>query len=340
MQQTQRNNITTPLDILNAAWDTLALLNFLQHYTTEEVYQRGVAPVPVPVLAAQLADLAIIERTENADGALPYYRTRLTPLGEKLMTQYSLITYELGMMKQYAFTSPGLLPYIKTSPTDYEQLRIGLYEFMRQNLADITSWTARLLARNKVETVLDVGSGPGLILRHILLSEELKDWGNNVRPYLIDRAEGLDHTIEEALGFWGVQFRNIDVLDAPLSDLQRFLRDEDNLQVDAIMVSEFLHCVEADQLPELMSKLHKLLKPGGLLIVIEQHPNLRMDWRLQVTGSQTGAQRRKRSTLHQRHLFSILDPKEYELVDCGSRTTTHWANAFSKEEVTGNVDVD
>ncbi|MFI1917167.1 class I SAM-dependent methyltransferase [Nocardia sp. NPDC020380] len=122
------------------------------------------------------------------------------------------------------------------------RLNQGLYRRIAADVDDLTAIGA---------TVLDAGTGPGLLLEHIARRRpDLGLHGIDLSPHMIELAENrmLAHPVELAVG---------DVTALPYPDNS----------FDIVLSSLSLH--EWTDVPEALDELQRVLRPGGRLAVYD-----------------------------------------------------------------------
>lgn len=187
-------------------------------------------------------------------------RVQLTEEGVNVAACVELLEYELEMVQRQ------LSGVTETDPAMYEKLRRGLHAYTLHFLPEMLEWVRSLLpVDGNTYAVLDYCGGDGAYIEHVCSGTAYVD------GWLIDKAPGRQSELARKVG---VNVRQGNVLEDPelTSDLGGFF--------DMIIMSEILHCQGMEGRATMIGQAYTMLKPGGQLIVIEQFPGKRMDWRL------------------------------------------------------------
>lgn len=242
--------------LMEGAWMFAALIQGIRSKVWE-------APLgePNPV-AACWAKLGLIATT---DGYVrePHTRAHLTGTGQRVVDCQGLLEYEFSMMKQQLDSN------FTTDPAMYQQLRGGLEHYARAFLPDMHHWIA---GQNSVlpapnPCYFDFCGGDGGYLHNIL------HFRPTAQGMLFDRAPGMPpagiHTHLDRMGIKaGDAFGEDDWFATQTG------------AYDVVLMSEILHCKGPEDRLFLLQRAKSLLKPTGVLLVVEQYPNLRLEWRM------------------------------------------------------------
>ena len=222
----------------------------------------------------------------------------LTPEGERLMAVIPLLDYEFSMMNQQLDEN-----YV-TDPNKYVQLRTALAaytEHFTQPLLDFVAHSSSPGAAN----ILDFGGGDGIYLEAALDARPM------AMGYLFDKAPGDRLKDDPRVEIMTEQFANITAC-FPLGNL------------DTIIVSEVLHVMGGEKQLHVITALAALLKPGGNMILIEQYPNFRLDWRMEAMTEQGAC-------LAPNDILSLTDAMGGELKLLSNLScATHYAANFTR----------
>lgn len=233
--------------IMEAVW----LLAALAKGGRERVWETARVGQADPVAAAWVRAGLM---APQADGSV-----LLTEAGVNVAACVDLIEYELAMVQRQ------LDGVTKTDPVMYEKLRRGLYAYTLHFLPDVLNWVTEMVPVDaSTYAVLDYCGGDGCYIEHIAGGKSYVD------AWMIDKAPGRTAQLQRM----GVNVRQGDVLSDPsvTEDLDGFF--------DLIIMSEILHCQGAKGRADMLAQANAMLKPGGMLVVIEQFPGRRLDWRL------------------------------------------------------------
>lgn len=189
---------------------------------------------------------------------------KLSEVGERIVACAGLLEYEFGMIQQQLDNN------FETDPSKYADLRKGLAAYTRNFMGEVQNWVSDCLPDGG--KMFDFCGGSGEYLIHAMLNSK------STTGILFDKAPGLDLTLEKYK-----ELRNrIAVItgnakeDHPVFEVTSDL----NAQCDLVLMSEILHCMSEEERKEAIRKCFNMLKIGGKLIVIEQFPSMRLDWRL------------------------------------------------------------
>lgn len=237
--------------LLEAAWTIPAIIQGVR----TRVWETAEAGRPDAV-AATWAKMGLIGVDENGK-VLP------TEQGLAVARCVELLEYEMTMMQRQLDGNTA------TDPALYEKLRSGLAHYTQEFLPHMLKWVrgcAEAMASDLgTVSVLDYCGGDGVYIR--TLAAEVPQ----VDAWLMDRAVGPTRELANA----GVTVRIGDVLtDAEMTeDLTGFF--------NIIIMSEILHCKGKEDREKMLQQAYDMLAPGGVLLVIEQYPNSRLEWRMQ-----------------------------------------------------------
>lgn len=230
--------------LLEGAWMNVALIQGVR----QKVWESAKSGEPNAV-AACWANLGLLTPAG------------LTPAGLRVVECVELLEYEFSMMQQQ------LSGDFKTDPVKYQGLRVALGNYTKQFMPDMLRWVAeQRLGDDPVQVFMDFCGGDGVYVKHWL-----RAWPDSY-GMLFDRTtpEEMDADIAQQLAAFGG--------DALGSD--QFFETYAGTY-DVLLMSEILHCKGFTERALLLERAKKLLRPGGVLLVIEQYPNLRLEWRMQ-----------------------------------------------------------
>lgn len=241
--------------LLEASWTVMALIQGIRTKVWEQPIDK-----PNPVAAAwakagllEVADWGVDLNREQG-GPAPH----LTPAGRRVVDCAGLLEYEFSMMQQQLDGNH------KTDPTKYAQLRTGLDNYAVAFLSDMRRWVTQQVAFDGA-LMFDFCGGNGGYLH-----EFLRAWPQ-ANGMLFDKAPGGVHPSDVVLQM------GIKQGDAMGDD--RFFLDQAGAY-DVVLMSEILHCKGPTERNFLLRRAKSLLKPTGVLLIIEQYPNLRLEWRM------------------------------------------------------------
>lgn len=236
--------------ILEAAWMLPALIEGIRSKVWEEDLKTQ---NPVTGVWFKLGLLA--PAYKGADAAPT--SMKLSESGERVAACVDLLEYEFSMIQQQ------LDGNFKTDPSKYANLRKGLAAYTSNFMPEVTKFVSAMLPEGG--RMFDFCGGSGEYLAHAIATVK------NSTGILFDKAPGLE-----------IRGTTISVItgDAKLPHPVFEVMAEDGGQIDLVLMSEILHCMGEPERKEAISKCFKMLKVGGKLIVLEQFPNMRLDWRL------------------------------------------------------------
>jgi hypothetical protein len=222
----------------------------------------------------------------------------LTASGERLLEVIPLVDYEFSMMNQQLDKD-----YV-TDPRKYEQLRTALANYTEQFMAPLLRYVACLPSPGAT-AILDFGGGDGVYLEAVLRAIP------EANGYLYDKAPGTrlagNHSVE--------------IIVAQFSEITDHFKLG---SLDFIIVSEVLHVMGKEVQHHAITTLTALLKTGGKIVIIEQQPNFRLDWRMEAM-TEAGA------CLTVPDIVALADSLSGSLVVTGNQiSATHYALVFTK----------
>lgn len=236
--------------LMEGAWMFAALIQGIRSKVWEAPLGE---PNPVAACWAKLGLLA------TSDGYVrePHTRAHLTGAGERVVACQGLLEYEFSMMKQQLDAN------FATDPAMYQQLRGGLEHYARAFLPDMHDWITRQVAFDGA-LFFDFCGGDGGYLHSFL-----KAWPQ-AQGMLFDRAPGAP--LPEIASRMGIKAGDA------FGEDKWFVGQRG--AYDVVLMSEILHCKGPAERQELLRQAKWLLKPTGVLLVVEQYPNLRLEWRM------------------------------------------------------------
>lgn len=233
--------------LMEGAWMFAALIQGIRSKVWESDINK-----PNPV-AACWAKLGLVEVV--LEKCPPF--AKLTEAGHRVVACQGLLEYEFGMMKQQLDAN------FTTDPAMYQQLRGGLEHYARAFLPDMHDWITRQVAFDGA-LFFDFCGGDGGYLHSFL-----KAWPQ-AQGMLFDRAPGAP--LPEVASRMGIKAGDA------FGDGQFFMNHAG--AYDVVLMSEILHCKGPEERLFLLQRAKSLLKPTGVLLVVEQYPNLRLEWRM------------------------------------------------------------
>lgn len=240
--------------LMEGAWMFAALIQGIR----SKVWESDIR-TPNPV-AACWAKLGLVEVEQGSGDAPAQDRAVLTEAGHRVVACQGLLEYEFSMMNQQLDSN------FMTNPAMYQKLRGGLEHYARAFLPDMHDWISRQVAFDGA-LFFDFCGGDGGYLHSFL-----KAWPQ-ARGMLFDRAPGVPHPDNLAVA----PRMGIKAGDA-FGDGQFFMNHAG--AYDVVLMSEILHCKGPEDRLLLLQRAKSLLKPTGVLLVVEQYPNLRLEWRM------------------------------------------------------------
>lgn len=234
--------------LLEASWTVMALIQGIR----TKVWEADLSK-PNPIGAAW-AKAGLIEVRDFATEPA----ARLTPAGRRVVDCAGLLEYEFSMMQQQ------LDGNFTTNPAKYEKLRVGLDNYAVAFLPDMRRWVTQQVALDG-GLMFDFCGGSGGYLH-----EFLRTWPQ-ANGWLFDKAPGVLQPADVAM--------QMGVKQGDAMGDDQFFRNHAGAY-DVVLMSEILHCKGAAERNFLLRRAKSLLKPTGVLLVIEQYPNLRLEWRM------------------------------------------------------------
>lgn len=239
--------------LMEGAWMFAALIQGIR----SKVWTAPLdGPNPVAACWAKLGLIEVKTQPATPDTDYAQYAV-LTEAGHRVVACQGLLEYEFSMMKQQLDSN------FTTDPTMYQQLRGGLEHYARAFLPDMHDWITRQVAFDGA-LFFDFCGGDGGYLHSFL-----KTWPA-ANGALFDRAPGapLPDVAPRMCVKAGDAF----------GDGQFFAQQAG--AYDVVLMSEILHCKGPEDRLFLLQRAKSLLKPTGVLLVVEQYPNLRLEWRM------------------------------------------------------------
>lgn len=244
--------------IMEGAWLFAALVKGIR----EKVWECDPA-TPNPVAAAW-ARAGLLEVSPAVFDGLPDdedLRVHLTGAGKRVVDCQALLEYEFSMMQQQ------LDGNFKTDPAKYKALRGGLDNYAVAFLPDMHTWIAdQAPTTTKTPRFFDYCGGSGGYLASFLATHK------GAQGLLFDREPGVTKTSAAVLSRMGIMAG-----DAFGDDL--FFTNHAGAY-DVVLLSEILHCKGPSDRQFLLQRAKSLLRPDGVVLVVEQYPNLRLEWRM------------------------------------------------------------
>jgi hypothetical protein len=240
--------------ILEGAWLNAALIKGIRG----KVWECDPTQ-PNPVAAAWAnTGLMVVKTIEQGPEAGAVY-CQLTDAGQRVVACTDLLEYEFSMMQQQLDNN------FVTDPEKYRNLRGGLDNYATAFLPELRDWVSRGGDSVVPEgaAMFDMCGGSGHHLKAFL------ERNPTTAGLLYDRAPD-----ESWIDQWRSTARAGDVF----ADNEFFAAHAG--QYDFVLLSEILHCKGLEERAFLMRRAKSLLKPGGSLLVIEQFPGLRLEWRM------------------------------------------------------------
>jgi len=248
--------------ILEGFWYIPVLLMGLRQKIWEHTDLDKVDPVAALWLHLKLMQpvFAAITKEELDAGKEPeVLGLELTEAGHSMLACHDLIEYEYGMAEQQ------LSGQFDTDPEKYKQLRGGLAGYSKFCLPELFDWITGICPEDA--RVLDMAGGCGQYISHIL---EQRPRSSGV---LLDKAPGITNADLPKGAKNRCAVIQGDILDHPLYDASAG-------SFDVVIMSEILHCMDEEKRLQLIKNAHEILKMGGVLVVLEQFPSMRLDLRL------------------------------------------------------------
>lgn len=237
--------------LMEGAWMFAALIQGIRTKVWESDINK---PNPVAACWAKLGLVEVVALEIHP----VQHKGQLTEAGHRVVACQGLLEYEFSMMKQQLDSN------FTTDPAMYQQLRGGLEHYARAFLPDMHDWITQQVAFDGA-LFFDFCGGDGGYLHSFL-----KTWPQ-AQGMLFDREPGMrgSHDVVSRTG--------IKAGDAFGDD--QFFRNHAGAY-DVVLMSEILHCKGPEDRQFLLQRAKSLLKPTGVLLVVEQYPNLRLEWRM------------------------------------------------------------
>lgn len=229
----------------------------------------------------------------------------LTEAGQNVIACAGLLEYEFNM------ASHQLTGNSETDPAMYTKLRGGLSAYAEKFLPEMLEWVGGFAAQLANPIMLDYCGGAGTYAKAVNRATE----GRAV-TWMADKAVSPE-VREELVNGHGVTIREGDVLSGVLDDLGEFF--------DLIVASEILHCKGAAERNQMLADMYRMLRPGGMLIVIEQFPTRRLEWRMEMMTAE-GQTLRPEQVAFEVQAFALAPVGHIECV-------SHYGTAFVKGDV-------
>jgi len=224
---------------------------------------------------------------------------KLSASGERLVKIAPLVDYEFSMMNQQLDRN-----YV-TDPRKYSKLRAALAVYTEEFMPNLLRYVACLTSPGSDKKVLDFGGGDGVYLEATLHACP------DAIGYLYDKAPGTRLAGNQST----------EIIVADFADVTNHFQLS---SLDTIIVSEVLHVLGKEKQHTVMTTLVALLKTGGKLVVIEQQPNFRLDWRMEAM-TEAGA------CLTPSDVVALADSLSGALTKTGEQTSaTHHVFVFTK----------
>lgn len=240
--------------LMEGAWMFAALIQG----TRSRVWEAPLdGPNPVAACWAKLGLIEVKTQPATLDTDYAQYAA-LTEAGHRVVACQGLLEYEFSMMKQQLDSN------FTTDPAMYQQLRGGLEHYARAFLPDMHDWISRQVAFDGA-LFFDFCGGDGGYMHSFL-----KTWPS-AEGMLFDRAPGFTCPV-------GVVKRTAIMAGDAFGDDIWFTSQAG--AYDVVLMSEILHCKGPEGRQFLLQRAKSLLKPTGVLLVVEQYPNLRLEWRM------------------------------------------------------------
>lgn len=253
--------------ILEGAWMLPMILKGIRSEIWKQSVPAG-TPHLDPITTSWLK-LGLVEPDwpEGEKGATTF---PLTENGERVVACAGLLEYEFSMMEQQLNGS------LVTDPAKYAALRDGLAEYSKRYLPDVFGWLNTLMQNHITEwgpelnmgsklKVMDYCGGKGQYLKHIM------EKFSCVEGHLVDKRANEADIPRHA------RRHPFDVM---TPNFQESVVDGWQGEFDLIIMSECLHCVDEEGRKKMIAHAYNLLRLGGTLVILEQFPNMRLDWRL------------------------------------------------------------
>lgn len=242
--------------ILEGAWLGAALVQGIR----SKVWECD--PTKPNPIAASWANTGLLEvkTVEKGEMAGAVYCT-LTPAGERVVACADLLEYEYSMIQQQLDSN------FKTDPAKYRALRKGLENYAGAFLPEMVDWVSRGgdAPMDVKPLMFDFCGGNGGYLRAFLR------FNPDAAGMLFDRDPGVGELggVLNRMGIYSGDAMGSSVWFASQAGAY-----------DVVLMSEILHCKGKEERLFMLRRAKSLLKPGGSILVVEQFPGLRMEWRM------------------------------------------------------------
>jgi SAM-dependent methyltransferase len=245
--------------VMEGAWMFAALIKGIR----QKVWESNPTEAnPVATCWARLGLIEVEDRGIDLNREQEGPQVYLTGAGKRVIDCQALLEYEFSMMQQQ------LDGAFETDPAKYVALRGGLENYSVAFLPDMHQWVAeqgKLSVPNPLK-FFDYCGGNGGYLASFLAANP------TAQGLLYDREPGLTKASGAVLARMGIKAGDA------FKDDQFFANHAG--AYDVVLLSEILHCKGPAERQFLLQRAKSLLKLSGVLLVIEQYPNLRLEWRM------------------------------------------------------------
>ena len=217
---------------------------------------------------------------------------KLSDAGRRMCSLEGLFEYEIGMVQQQ------LIGDTTTDPAQYAKLRQGLAAYTDNYLDRFTDFLGSALPANGY--MVDLAGGVGALTSQVL--EKRPD----VSALVIDKAHAFPETPRKF-------FAKRDILAGSWEGEVK--------GADLILISEFLHCLDADHRYQVYEKLVTVISGNTRVVIIEQFPNFRLDWRLRDMSTHSGRCLNQQELLNELAIHLPFVATEVRVM----QTSTHYA---------------
>lgn len=239
--------------MLEGAWSFAAIVKGIRDEIWKTTYDlEDITPIVRLWYAFDLIDLKL---NTHSDEWLPL----LTSKGRLVVDTQDLLEYEFSMINQQLDSNHV------TDPEKYKKLRKALGDYSVKYLPQMHEWLADNIRPQS--HILDFGGGEGKYLQSVLEAH----YGRGTTGVLADKSPSRAIMKSKIAPF--VQVLEHNFTDNSFTDIYRG-------RFSAIIVSEVLHVMSKERREETYKQLWDLLSDNGVLFILEQHVNLRLDWRL------------------------------------------------------------
>lgn len=244
--------------ILEGAWLGAALVQGIRTRVWE------CDPTKPNPIAASWANTGLLEVETIKEGEMEgAVYCSLTPAGRRVVACADLLEYEYSMIQQQLDSN------FKTDPAKYRSLRKGLENYAGAFLPEMVDWVARGgdAPMGAAPLMFDFCGGNGGYLRSFLR------FNPSAQGLLYDRDPGAE-MLKEPLVMNRMGIKAGDVMRD-----DQFFADHAGAY-DVVLMSEILHCKGREDRLFMLRRAKSLLKPGGSVLIVEQFPGLRLEWRM------------------------------------------------------------